>query len=60
MADNYRIMSADSHLDISPEQWRHRAPAKWRDELRAVRLETGHDAIIVGDAAPVPLGTWDG
>ena len=56
MADNYRFMSADSHLDISPDQWRHRAPAKWRDALRVVRLETGHDAIIVGDADPVPLG----
>ena len=31
MARKYQIISADSHLDISPDRWRHRVPAKWRD-----------------------------
>ena len=31
MARDYRVISADAHLDLNPEVWTHRVPAKWRD-----------------------------
>jgi hypothetical protein len=31
MAREYKVISADSHIDLNPEVWTHRVPAKWRD-----------------------------
>jgi predicted TIM-barrel fold metal-dependent hydrolase len=57
MARKYEIISADSHLDLSPERWKHHVPARWRDEApRQVRLDDGTDAIVVGDSAPLRIG----
>jgi predicted TIM-barrel fold metal-dependent hydrolase len=57
MARRYRIISADSHLDLSPERWRAHVPAKWRDQApRVVRLETGEDAIVIGTREPAKIG----
>ena len=45
---NYRLFSADSHLEISPERWTARVPAKYRDRApRLVKLANGGDAVIV-------------
>lgn len=48
MARKYRVISADSHLEISPDCWTRRVPAKYRDRApRLVKLPTGGDGIIV-------------
>jgi len=57
MAREYNIISADSHLDLSPERWRERVPTRFRDQApRVVRLETGEDAIVIGDRRPAKIG----
>jgi len=56
MARRYKLISADSHIDLSPDVWRHRVPAKWRDDApRVVKLETGAEAVQMGDAPPRPI-----
>ncbi len=48
MASKYRIFSADSHLEISPDRWTPRVPAKYRDRApRMVKLSDGGDGIII-------------
>ncbi len=48
MASKYRIFSADSHLEISPDRWTPRVPAKYRDRApRMVKLPDGGDGIII-------------
>lgn len=48
MARKYRIISGDSHLEISPERWRARTLAKFRDRApRLVKLPNGGDAILI-------------
>lgn len=48
MARKYRIISGDSHLDLPPERWTARVPARWRDRApRRVKLANGNDGIIV-------------
>lgn len=57
MAKNYRIISGDSHLDLIPERWTPRVPARWRDRApRLVKLENGGDAIIVENRPPMSPG----
>src|SRR5688572_5338439 len=56
MARRYDIISADSHLDLSPDQWKHRAPPKWREQVNVVRLPDGQDAVVVGDSKPARIG----
>jgi predicted TIM-barrel fold metal-dependent hydrolase len=57
MARRYSVISADSHLDLSPEQWKHRVPAKWRDQApTVVRLDSGEDAIVVAGRQPDRIG----
>jgi predicted TIM-barrel fold metal-dependent hydrolase len=47
MARAYRCISADSHLEVSPNRWRDRVPAKHRDRApRVIRLPNGGDAIL--------------
>jgi len=44
----YRTISADSHLDLPPDRWTHRVPAKWRDRApRRIKLDNGEDAVIM-------------
>jgi predicted TIM-barrel fold metal-dependent hydrolase len=53
MPGRYRIISADSHLEISPNNWTHWVPARWRDQApRVVKLENGQDAIVVDGGPP--------
>lgn len=57
MSRAYSVISADSHLDLNPEQWKHRVPTTWRDQApKVVRLETGEDAVIIADRKPAKLG----
>jgi len=57
MARNYQVISADSHLDLAPNRWTHRVPAKWRDRApRGVRLENGEDAVVIEGRAPARIG----
>lgn len=53
MASKYRLFSADSHLEISPERWTNRVPEKYRDRApRLVKLANGGDGIII-EARPL-------
>src|SRR5436309_1876854 len=56
MARHYDVISADSHMDLSTDQWKHRVPAKWRDLVKVVRLESGEDAIVVNGGRPAKIG----
>jgi len=48
MGTIYRVISADSHLEVVPERWTPRVPAKYRDRSpRLVKLANGGDAILV-------------
>ena len=48
MATQYRIISGDSHLDLPPDRWTHRVPAKWKDRApRRVKLPSGEEAIAM-------------
>src|SRR5205823_5099926 len=57
MARTYKVVSADSHLEISPERWTDRIPAKYRDFApRLVRLADGGDGILVENRPLYTLG----
>jgi predicted TIM-barrel fold metal-dependent hydrolase len=57
MARKYQLISADSHLDLSPELWKQHVPGRWREQApRQVRLADGTDAIVVGDSGPLRIG----
>ncbi len=57
MARDYRIVSADSHLDLNPEAWTHRVPAKWRDRApKRVVMSDGSDAVSCDGSEPNTIG----
>jgi predicted TIM-barrel fold metal-dependent hydrolase len=48
MAREYRLMSSDGHLEVPPERWAGRVPAKFRDRApRTVHLPDGGDALMI-------------
>src|SRR5438046_2657149 len=48
MPRQYRLMSADGHLEVPPERWSHRVPEKYRDRApRTVHLPDGGDAQMI-------------
>lgn len=48
MVRDYPIISCDAHLEMAPEAWTKRIPAKHRDRgPRRIRLENGGDATLV-------------
>lgn len=50
MAKGYRIISADTHLQIAAERWTQHIPAKYRDQApRTIRLPNGGDATVFKD-----------
>jgi len=56
VAHDYRIVSADSHLDLSPERWTQRVPAKWRDLApKVVKLESGAEAFLMPGGKPAVI-----
>lgn len=54
----YRIVSIDSHLEVSPDQWRGHVDPEFRSSVpEVVQLEAGGDAWkMPGDGPVVPLG----
>lgn len=57
MANNYRLFSADSHLEISPERWTPRVLAKYRGRApKLIKLANGGDGIIIENRAMYVLG----
>ncbi|HZD41451.1 MAG TPA: amidohydrolase family protein [Terriglobales bacterium] len=57
MANTYRLFSADSHLEISPQRWTERVPQKYRDRApRLIKLPNGGDGIIVEGQPVYVLG----
>ena len=52
----YNLISADSHLEISPDRWRDRVTAKHRSRApRIVKLAEGGNAILVEGKALHPM-----
>ena len=48
MARAYQLVSGDSHLDLIPERWTSRVPAKWRERApRLVKLPDGKDGVVI-------------
>ena len=57
MARPYRVISADSHLELLPERWTKFVDAKHRDRApRTVKLPNGGDAFLVEGREAVPAG----
>jgi predicted TIM-barrel fold metal-dependent hydrolase len=54
----YEIVSTDSHLEVSPDQWRPFVAREFQKYVpEVVKLPNGGDAwLMPGKAAPVPLG----
>lgn len=48
MSREYRLVSADSHLEISPERWTPRVAARYRDRApRLIHLANGSNGLII-------------
>lgn len=48
MARQYRLMSADGHLEVPPERWSHRVPERFRERApRTIKLPDGGDAQMI-------------
>src|SRR5918995_4538238 len=57
MAREYRVVSADGHLEIAPERWSGRVPPAYRDRApRLVKLANGGDGVIVENRPMYVLG----
>lgn len=57
MAQPYRAISADSHLEISPDRWTKRVAARYRDRApRLVKLAHGGDGVVVENRPLYVLG----
>ena len=52
------MISADSHLEVSPEDWRHRVPPELQERApRRVVMQGGGDAILVEGSPLLIAGT---
>ncbi len=61
MAHHYKVISGDGHIDFSPEVWRGRVSAKWRDRAaKRVKMPNGSDAIVVDGGKPNTIGITRG
>jgi uncharacterized protein len=48
MPRQYSLISADGHLEVPPERWTHRVPAKYRDRApHTIHLPDGGDALMI-------------
>lgn len=57
MARTYHLVSADSHLDLSPDMWTHRVPLKYRDRApKVIQFENGSDAVVCDGGPPNSIG----
>lgn len=54
---DYKVISGDSHLDLAPDRWTGRVPAKWRDRApRRVQLANGEDGVIIENRPVFRIG----
>src|SRR3989442_5062627 len=54
------LLSSDGHLEVLPERWTPRMPAKYRERApRTVKLSDGGDAILVEGQPPYPAPFLD-
>jgi len=54
------LTSSDGHLEVRPERWTARVPAKHRDRApRTITLPDGGDAILVEGQPPYPVPFLD-
>jgi predicted TIM-barrel fold metal-dependent hydrolase len=54
------LLSSDGHLEVRPERWTPRMPARHRDRApRTITLPDGGDAILVEGQAPYPVPFLD-
>ena len=57
MANRYRVISGDGHIEISPDMWTHRVPKEWRDRApRLVKLPNGGDGVVMEGRDTYVLG----
>ena len=48
MAEKYRIISGDTHMEVPAQRWTNRVPEKHRDRApRTVRLPNGGDGFLI-------------
>jgi predicted TIM-barrel fold metal-dependent hydrolase len=54
------LISSDGHLEVVPERWTPRMPARLRDKApRTIKLPDGGDAILVEGQKPYPVPFLD-
>src|SRR3989441_10198870 len=54
------LLSSDGPLEVLPERWTPRMPAKYRDKApRTIKLPDGGDAILVEGQPPYPAPFLD-
>jgi len=54
------LISSDGHLEVRPERWSPRMPAKYRDRApRTIKLPDGGDALVVEGQPPYPAPFLD-
>lgn len=60
MARTYPMLSSDGHLEVLPERWTGRIPAKYRELApRTTTLADGSDAIVMTGSAPFKVNYID-
>lgn len=60
VGNNYPMLSSDGHLEVLPERWTGRMPAKYRPLApRTTILPDGSDAIVMAGTAPVKVNYID-
>lgn len=53
----YEAVSADAHIECSPEEWVGRMPANLRDKApRVMKVDGGGDGVSIAGDPPMPLG----
>ena len=54
------LLSSDGHLEVKPERWTPRMPAKYRDKApRTITLPDGGEALLVEGQEPRPVNFVD-
>jgi predicted TIM-barrel fold metal-dependent hydrolase len=54
------LISSDGHLEVRPERWSPRMPAKFRDRApKTIKLPDGGDALVVEGQKPYPAPFLD-
>jgi hypothetical protein len=60
MAKSYPMLSSDGHLEVLPERWTSRMPAKYRELApRTTTLPDGSDAIVMEGSGPFKVNYID-